>query len=228
MTAGAAKRGLEAPAEKRDLAATTYPASRLSSACSCILTAQPTPTTVYTSTVTQTATTTTTVNAPAGCTNPATIVKNGDFENGLAPWTVANVIPPYPDYSQYESFGVKSPGYNSANAFTVSDQAASSYFELDLTQTIPLCAGQKYNFTAEFYMTDSHDTPKQTYLTFYVDNTRVAASQVSDGKGPPIVWTPLSGSFTAGGSSATLKASFVATDYLGVTWGIDNVVITPA
>ena len=165
---------------------------------------------------------------PAGCSVPTPIVKNGDFESGLAPWTVATVTPPYPDYAQYESFGVAAPGYNSANAFTVEDEAASSYFELDLTQTITLCPGQKYKFTAQFYMTDSHDTPKQTYLMFYVDNTQVAASQVSDGKGPPIVWTPLSGTFTAGGSSATLMAKFVATDYLGVTWGIDNVVITPA
>lgn len=155
-------------------------------------------------------------------------MQNGGFESGLAPWTVATVIPPYPDYQQYVSFGVNAPGYNSDNAFTVKDSAASSYFELDLTQTITLCPGQKYNFAAKFYMTDSHDTPKQTYLTFYVDGTRVAASQESDGKGPPIVWTPLSGSFVAGGSSAVLKAVFQATNYLGVTWGIDNVVITPA
>ena len=166
---------------------------------------------------------------PAGCSVPTPIVKNGGFESGLAPWTVATVIPPYPEYAQYESFGVKAPGYNSANAFTVEDDAASSYFELDLTQTITLCPGQKYKFSAEFYMTDSHDTPtKQTYLTFFVDSTQVAASKFSDGRGPPIVWTPLSGTFTAGGSSATLKAVFQATDYLGVTWGIDNVVITPA
>lgn len=225
VTAAAAKLDLEAPEAKRDLGATTYPASRLSSACSCILTAQPTPTTVYTTTVTVT----TTVKPSAACTVPTPIVKNGGFESGLAPWVVATVIPPYPEYSQYESFGVQAPGYNSPNAFTVSDQAASSYFELDLTQTITLCAGQQYKFTAEFYMTDSHNIPtKETYLTFYVDNTVVGASKFSDGKGPPIVWTPLSGTFTAGGSSATLKAAFVATNIVGVTWGIDNVVITPA
>ena len=228
MTAGTAKRGLEAPAEKRDLGATTYPASRLSSACSCILTAKPTPTTVYTSTVTKTATTTTTVK-PATCTNPTTIVKNGDFEAGLAPWTVASVTPPYPEYSQYESFGVQGPGYKSANAFTVSDQAASSYFELDLTQTIPLCEGQKYKFAAEFYMTDSHNIPtKETYLQIYVDDTLIASSTFDQGQGPPIVWFPLTGTFTAKGSSATLKAAFVATNFVGVTWGLDKVVVTPA
>ena len=165
----------------------------------------------------------------ASCTVPTPIVKNGGFESGLAPWVVATVIPPYPEYSQYESFGVQAPGYSSPNAFTVTDNDASSYFELDLTQTITLCAGQQYKFTANFYMTDSHNIPtKETYLTFYVDNTVVGASKFSDGKGPPIVWTPLSGTFTAGGSSATLKAAFVATNYVGVTWGIDNVVITPA
>ena len=115
------------------------------------------------------------------------IVKNGGFENGLAPWTAASVTPPLPEYSQYESFGVSGPGYMSPSAFTVNDDVASSYFELDLVQTVALCAGQKYKFTANFYMTDSHDTPKQTYLTIYVDSTQVAASRVSDGKGPPIV-----------------------------------------
>ena len=221
-TVAAAKRGLE---EKRDLPATTkYPASRLSSACSCISTAQPTPTTVYTTTVT----TTTTVGA-GSCTVPTPIVKNGNFESSLAPWTVATVIPDPVDYAQYISFGVKSPGYKSDNAFTVTDDLASSYFELDLTQDITLCAGKKYNFAAKFYMTDSKNVPtKETYLTFFVDDARLAGSTFADGIGPPIVWKSLTGSFTATGSSATLRAQFVATNFVGETWGIDNVVITPA
>lgn len=221
-TVSAVKRGLE---DKRDLPATTqFPASRLSSACSCILTATPTPTTVYTATVT----TTTTVGA-GSCTVATPIVKNGNFESGLAPWTVATVIPDPVDYAQYISFGVKSPGYNSANAFTVTDDLASSYFELDLTQDIALCPGKKYNFAAKFYMTDSKNIPtKETYLTIFVNDVRIDGSTFADGIGPPIVWKSLTGSFTATGSSATLRAAFVATNFVGVTWGIDNVVITPA
>ena len=100
--------------------------------------------------------------------------------------------------------------------------------EVDLGQDLTVCAGQKYNFAAYFYMTDSFDTPKQTYVTVYADGNTVAASKVSDGQGPPIVWLPLSGSFTAGSAKVQLKVSFVATDYLGVKWGLDNVVVTPA
>ncbi|KAL8670077.1 MAG: hypothetical protein Q9168_005362 [Polycauliona sp. 1 TL-2023] len=227
-TATITKRGLE----QRDLAATTqYPASRLSSACSCILTAKPTPTTVYTTTQTITRTTTAATTTTTGaCSVSTPIVKNGGFEAGQDPWTVLSVQPPNDEYySQYESFGVKSPGYNSANAYTVTDNAASSYFELDLGQNLTLCAGQKYNFAARFYMTDSKNIPtKETYLTFFVDDVRLAGSTFADGIGPPIVWKSLSGSFTAKGAQALLKASFVATNIVGVTWGIDDVVVTPA
>ena len=221
-TVAAAKRGLE---DKRDLPATTqYPASRLSSACSCILTATPSPTTVYTTTVT----TTTTVGA-GSCTVATPIVKNGNFESGLAPWAVATVIPDPVEYAQYISHGVQSPGYKSDNAFTVSDNLASSYFELDLVQNIALCPGKKYNFAAKFYMTDSKNVPtKETYLTVYVNDVQIDGSTFADGIGPPIVWKSLSGSFTATGSTATLRAAFVATNFVSVKWAIDNVVITPA
>ncbi|KAL8999604.1 MAG: hypothetical protein Q9169_001564 [Polycauliona sp. 2 TL-2023] len=214
---------------QRDLAATTqFPASRLSSACSCILTATPAPTTIYTTTQTTTATVAATPTATT-CSVTSPIVKNGGFEAGQAPWEVISVRPPYdPDYD-YERFNVTSPGYNSANAYTVTNNLASSYFELNLAQTLTLCAGQKYNFAARFYMTDSKNIPvKETYLTFFVDDVRVAASVFADGVGPPIVWKALSGSFTAKGGQAVLKASFVATNYLTVTWGIDDVVVTPA
>lgn len=157
-------------------------------------------------------------------------MKNGDFEAGQAPWVVTSVDPPYEEYTaQYESFNVTSPGYNSAHAYTVTDNLASSFFRLDLDQTIALCPGQKYNFAARFYMTDSKNIPtKETYLDFYVDDVRLAGSTFADGIGPPIVWKALRGSFTAKGSSAVLRAEFTATNFVGVTWGIDNVVITPA
>ncbi|KAL8809163.1 MAG: hypothetical protein Q9223_001920 [Gallowayella weberi] len=224
-TATVSKRALA----ERDLPATTeYPSSRLSSACSCILTAKPTPTTVYTTTKTTTKTVATS-SSTSSCSVPTPIVKNGGFESGQAPWTVTNVNPPYDPNYDYEFFNVTSPGYNSAHAYTVTDNLASSYFELDLAQTLTLCPGAKYNFAARFYMTDSKNIPtKETYLTFYVDDVRVAGSVFADGVGPPIVWKPLSGSFTAKGSSAVLKVAFVATNYVVVTWGIDDVVVTPA
>jgi len=189
--------------EKRDLAATTYPPARLSSACSCILTAHPSPTTVYT-------TTSTVTEPPTGCTKFATIVQNGDFEAGLTPWTVSNIDPPLPELSQYESYGVQAPGYGSANAFTVNDSIASSYFELDLDQTLTLCAGKKYNVKAQFYMTDSHDIPKQTYVEVLVEGTQIAMSTFADAAGPPIVWKSLCGSFVAASASPKLTFKFVA------------------
>lgn len=170
-----------------------------------------------------------TSSAPAGCTNPSTIVKNGDFESGLAPWSVTQVSPAGPYYTQYITQGVQGPGYKSDNAFTVTDDAASSYFELDLAQTLQVCAGQKYSFSAEFYMTDSHNTPsKETYLQIYVDGTQVATSTFAQGQGPPVVWFPLTGKFTAGSNAPVVTAKFIATNIVGVTWGLDNVVITPA
>jgi hypothetical protein len=207
--------------EKRDLAATTYPPAHLSSACSCILTAHPTPSTVYT-------TTSTVTEPPTGCTKSATIVQNGDFEAELTPWTVSNIDPPLPEFFQYESYGVQAPGYDSANAFTVNDSIASSYFELDLDQTLTLCAGKKYNVKAQFYMTDSHEIPKQTYIEVLVDGTQIATSTFADGLGPPVVWKSLSGSFTAASASPKLTFKFAATDFVGVTWGLDKVVVTPA
>ena len=75
-------------------------------------------------------------------------------------------------------------------------------------------------------MTDARAGP-QTFLKFAIDNSIIATSRISDARSP-IRYVSLSGSFTAKGSSATLKAMFIATDYLGVTWGIDNVVVTPA
>ena len=109
----------------------------------------------------------------------------------------------------------------------MTDQAASSYFEIDLSQALTVCPGVKYNFAARFYMTDAHDGP-QTYLQVFVDGTRIASSKYTDAR-TPAKYLPLSGSFTAGAANtADLKVKFIATDYLEVMWGLDNVVITPA
>ncbi|KAI4157891.1 MAG: hypothetical protein LQ342_007926 [Letrouitia transgressa] len=173
------------------------------------------------------------VAAPAStfakCKNPATIVPNGNFETGaLAPWQLLTVIPPLDDYTaQYLQLGVDKPGYKSGYKFSVNDTLASSYVEVDIGQNVTLCQGQKYKLGAEFYMTDAHDGP-QTYVELWVDETRVAVSKASDAKGPPVVWTPLKGTFTASAKSQQVRVRFVATDYLGVQWGVDNVVVKPA
>ncbi|KAL8847330.1 MAG: hypothetical protein Q9221_007613 [Calogaya cf. arnoldii] len=116
---------------KRDLPTTTaYPASRLSSACSCILTAAPSPTTIATTKVA-----TVTVTKPSTCSVPTPIVKNGDFESAsLAPWTLST---PDGDYEEkYLTYGVKAPGFGGTKyAFIANTQNANSYVELDLEQS---------------------------------------------------------------------------------------------
>ncbi|KAL8683647.1 MAG: hypothetical protein Q9186_000420 [Xanthomendoza sp. 1 TL-2023] len=211
---------------KRDLPATTaFPPARLSSACSCILTATPPPVTASTATVITTVVATATSSSACSASTP--VVKNGNFETGsLGPWELSQVTPPLPDYEQYLSVGVTSPGFGGSQyAFTVEDDVASSYVEIDLSQTLTVCAGSSYSFAAQFYMTDAHNGP-QTYVIAEVDGKRVAASKASDARGPPVVVLSLSGTFTAGSDTATLTVKFIATDYLNVKWGLDNVVVT--
>ncbi|KAL8731273.1 MAG: hypothetical protein Q9166_003497 [cf. Caloplaca sp. 2 TL-2023] len=109
-----------------------------------------------------------------------------------------------------------SPGYGSSEyVFTAVDSAASSYVENDLSQAL------------QFYMVDAHAIPTpQTYVQAYADGKLIASGKASDAGGSPIVWLPLSGTFTAGSGSATLTVKFIATDYLGVKWSLDNVVVT--
>ncbi|CAO1598322.1 hypothetical protein XANCAGTX0491_002091 [Xanthoria calcicola] len=145
----AAKRGI---AEKRALAATTqYPASRLSTACSCILTAKPSAATVYSTTLTTVMTVTTSgastttssesasssiassttsssaspSSAPTSCAAPLPIVQNGDFETGnLYPWSVHSVFPPSTPWYNYRVY--ETDPDNSTYAFRVQDSLASS------------------------------------------------------------------------------------------------------
>ncbi|KAL8891411.1 MAG: hypothetical protein Q9215_001553 [Flavoplaca cf. flavocitrina] len=209
--------------KKRQFATPTYPPARVSSACSCILTAIPSATTVQT-------TVTATVKPAGACSASTPIVKNGDFGTGaLGPWELTRVQPPLPDYEQYLSVGVGSPGSGgSKNVFTVKDNAASSYVEVELSQqNLTVCAGSQYKFAAQFYMTDAEAIPSpQTYVLVYVDGELIASSQASDAMGPPVVWLPLTGTFVGGSGTATLSVKFIATDYLGVQWGLDDVVIS--
>lgn len=75
-------------------------------------------------------------------------------------------------------------------------------------------------------MTDAHDGP-QTFVTVMVDGVRIAVSRIQDAH-TPVRYVGISGTFTAKGDTAGLVVQFTATDYLGVQWGVDNVVVTPA
>ncbi|KAL8711346.1 MAG: hypothetical protein Q9220_004243 [cf. Caloplaca sp. 1 TL-2023] len=207
---------------KRDLPATTFPPARLSSACSCILTAAPSPTTVVSTVVT-------TKTVSSACSVATPIVKNSGFETGsLAPWKLTNVYPPLPDYAQYLSLGVTSPGFGGSKyAFTVNNTLASSYVQIDISQNLTVCAGAKYKLAAKFYETDSGDA-QETYVEALVDDQLIYISKAGDAKGPPVVWTNLSGTFTAASAMPVLTIRFAATNYLSVEWGVDNVIVTPA
>ena len=128
--------------------------------------------------------------------------------------------------SEYYNYGVTKNGDNSVYAFTVNDEAADSYFQVALGQTLTTCPGVKYNLSARYYMTDAYDGP-QTYVTILVDGARIAVSNINDAHTPPRYVT-LTGTFTAQGSTAKLEVDFTATDYLECSWGLDNVVVTSA
>ena len=174
------------------------------------------------------------------CSVPSPIVNNGGFENRLlAPWQAST-------YNGQEypfdllSYGLTHPGYGgSTQRFYANDTLASSYNEVDLTQTLTVCPGAKYKFTAKYFLTDPGDQPskvkrqlppgtKQVYLEVLVDDKLIAASKQSDALGPPIVWKTFSSTFTAISSTALLKVRFYATDFLSVEWGMDNVAVKPA
>ncbi|KAL8761504.1 MAG: hypothetical protein Q9184_002383 [Pyrenodesmia sp. 2 TL-2023] len=216
---------------KRNLPPTTsYPALRLSSACSCILTKTPSPVTATTTIVT-----TLTTTKQSTCSVPTPIVKNGDFETGsLAPWTQT-----YSNNGDARllTYSDKAPGYGASNyALVAKDDFASSYVELDFEQSLTVCTGAKYNFAASYYLTDpgnqwskhKRQVGKQVYVQVTVDDARAAWNELSDPAGPPVVWRSFMGAFFATSSAALLKVSFITTDYVGVEWGLDDVVVTPA
>ncbi|CAO1596942.1 hypothetical protein XANCAGTX0491_000769 [Xanthoria calcicola] len=213
---------------KRNLPATTaFPPPRLSSACSCILTTIPEPTTIYTSTKTI-AQSTTKTSSSASCTHAAPIIQNGDFETGsLSPWTILSRDPDPRYYEQMFSYNVTSPGDNSAYAFTMTDIAATTYVAVEIGQTISLCPNRSYQLSAQVFITDGGYTPrKDQYAELFVDDLRVAVSGESYPQGPPVVWKLLGGKFTssAEGGAAVVKVRLVATNLMAARWGVDGVV----
>lgn len=99
-----------------------------------------------------------------------------------------------------------------------------------------VCTGTNYNFAARYYLTDpgeqssrhKRQASKQVYVQATVGDAQIALNKLSDPAGPPIVWRSFTGTFVATSSTARLKVSFLATNYVGVEWGLDNVVVTPA
>ena len=126
----------------------------------------------------------------------------------------------------------------------MTDENANSYVQVDLSQTLTVCAGKQYKIAAKYYQAT---TDPQAHVEVYVDDVYITASPalpitgtkkrsetaevaaVEERATPAIVWNDLAGTFTAGSSgTAVLRISFIATDFLGVQWGADNVVVTPA
>ncbi|KAL8784931.1 MAG: hypothetical protein Q9213_003673 [Squamulea squamosa] len=209
VTAGAAKRGIQ---EKRALAATTRVAkshlTSMSSPISINLSSSPNPISTRTSSPTV-------IPTPADCTINNPIVKNGNFESGLlAPWAVTDVYPG-PWASNLYGYGVTKNVYDSTYAFTVLDEAASTYFQLDLGQTLTLCPGQKYGFAASYFMLAAQDEP-QTLLSILVDGRVIASSNASDVHAPES-YVPIRGTFTAARNMAKLKVRFTAMEKLVVS-----------
>ena len=215
--------------------ASTYSPSRVSSACSCILTAAPSPTTIYTITKTLPATPT--------CTPPV-IVQNGNFENGqnISPWVVND----YPGDAQHETYGVVSPGYGGSQyAYEASDDlplGAYPAFDLRLNQTLKLCKDQRYNISARYYISDEPDGYNGAiYLQIVTprpgkregDTQVVASATTGDvyGNGtavPPGAWKTLEGSFLANLDEVTLVVDFSSHSYSNRQFGLDDVVVFPA
>ncbi|KAL8657109.1 MAG: hypothetical protein Q9226_002242 [Calogaya cf. arnoldii] len=196
-------------------ATTTYPASRLSSACSCILTSTPS---------------TTQTTATQTCTDTSPILQNGDFETGsLLPWTILSSTPD-PLSSPNFTYNITSPGHKSAYAFTMTDNAAASYVEVTIGQTISLCLSRTYRLSAQVYITDGGDTGaprKEQYAELYVDDVLVASAPESFIQGPPRVGKFLGGEFTSSAKklTAVVEVRFVATNLVSASWGVDDIVV---
>ncbi|KAI4274450.1 MAG: hypothetical protein LQ337_003931 [Flavoplaca oasis] len=128
-----------------------------------------------------------------------------------------------------------------ARAFIANNQNnEDSYVELDLKQSLTVCPGANYNFNFNYYLTDlvsrirrdnikrQGNPNKKVYVYAYIDDVFIKGILDSHPAGPSIVWRTLTGTFTTTSVQARLKTAFVATDFLELEWGFDNVVVTPA
>ncbi|KAE9371414.1 hypothetical protein N431DRAFT_24191 [Stipitochalara longipes BDJ] len=181
--------------------AVTYPASQISSACSCLSITPSTQLVTALSTTTILATTTTTdiITSTATpvptCTPGVNLITNPGFESGLDPWSeydYGNVI-----------FGVQNTGYDSGHSFILST-TASGYIQAFLTQPITgLIPGVTYTFSYMYqYESITND---------YATNTWLA--------GP----SDFGSTFVAGGTGGTLSCGFFSSS--PQTWWLDDLYI---
>ncbi|KAL8798188.1 MAG: hypothetical protein Q9182_006880 [Xanthomendoza sp. 2 TL-2023] len=164
------------------------------------------------------------------CKDAKVIVANGDFETGsLAPWMVLSSTPDPKYYLEYFSFNVTSPGLISEYAFTMTDFSATTFVQVSIGQTVPVCPGQKYELSAVVAITDGHNLgpTKEQYMEISVDGFTIVSVPESYIQGPPFIWISLSGTFTAKTWTAVVMVTFTATNILTAQWGVDNVIITP-
>ena len=108
----------------------------------------------------------------------------------------------------------------------MTDNLAGPFVEVDIGQIeVPVCPGRKYKISAQVFITG----PKSDQLLqLYADQDLVAQAPEAFIQGPPIVWRPLSGTFTASSSTLRIQVTFRTTKLVDTQWGVDNVVITPA
>ncbi|KAL8721022.1 MAG: hypothetical protein Q9181_007798 [Wetmoreana brouardii] len=147
-----------------------YPASRVSSACSCFITPGPTTlattttslSTTPTSSTTSTTTSTTPTQTPPGQDCKGDYIRNGDFQtltNGKPdPWVFAPETASNPGSGQYTSTSAtlsSSGGDNYASLSVTNGQSETGgYAGTDIKQSIPgLCYGVQYNLTYSSQMT---------------------------------------------------------------------------
>ncbi|KAL8845849.1 MAG: hypothetical protein Q9221_009017, partial [Calogaya cf. arnoldii] len=168
--------------------------------------------------------------APPTCTDDDPILQNGDFETrSLTPWTILSSTP-NPLSSPNFTYNITSPGHKSAYAFTMTDNAAASYVEVAIGQTMSLCPNRTYRLSAEVYITDGGDTGaprKEQYTELYVDEVLVASAPESFIQGPPRVGNLLEEGFTSSAQEGTavVKLRFVATNLVAASWGVDDVFV---
>ena len=107
----------------------------------------------------------------------------------------------------------------------MTDSLAGPFVEVDIGQfEVAVCPGRKYKVSAQVFITGAKSDQS---LQLYADQALVAQAPEAFIQGPPIVWLPLSGTFTASSSAIPIQVTFKTTKLVDAQWGVDNVVITP-
>ena len=177
--------------------------AHMSSACSCIITAVPSPTTI--DLITRTTVQIVTKTAVCEDTLPALSILN-DFENGnVANWKLLS----FPSGSW--QFNASSPGYQSNFALTVTTYGPYELGDFVIGQTIPTCPDAPYYIGAKVFLSDNKTlSGKYPVLQIFADDKQLELGNLPDIRiaGPPREWTPFFAVFTAKRSKTTIKIRF--------------------